>query len=116
MKLNGLNIEGRLPSNARLVTADVISMYTNIDTEHGLEILRSFLGKLKDKGNLPVNIDIDTIAETAAIVMHWNLFEYGDCFFQATSWDSHGNSCSGAVGNRLLLSTRQRQTHPIFWL
>ena len=34
---------GKLPRNARLLTADAISMYTNIDTEHGLCILQLFL-------------------------------------------------------------------------
>ena len=41
---------GRLPKNARMVTADAKSMYTKIETEHGLEVLRQFLEELKEEG------------------------------------------------------------------
>jgi hypothetical protein len=34
---------GALPPNARLFTANAMSMYTNIDTEHGLEIIEKWL-------------------------------------------------------------------------
>ena len=73
---------GPLPSNARVFTADANSMYTNIDTDHGLEILRQFLEELDEEGKLPPNIKIDIIIEAARIVMRWNIFEYGDCYFR----------------------------------
>ena len=43
-----------LPSNARGFKADANKMYTSIDIEHGLEVLRQFLEELKQEGNLPV--------------------------------------------------------------
>ena len=82
IRLNNFNSKGRLPANAKLVTADAVSMYTNIDTEHGLKVLRLFLEELKSEGNLPTNFDIDMIVEAARLVMCWNLFEYGDSFFK----------------------------------
>ena len=81
-KLDDINGKGRLPINAKLVTADAVSIYTNIDTEHGLKVLRLFLEELKSEGNLPTNFDIDMIVEAARLVMCWNLFEYGDSFFK----------------------------------
>ena len=47
VKLDNLNSNARLPRNARLVTADAISMYTHIDTNHGLKAMRSFLEKIR---------------------------------------------------------------------
>ena len=81
-KLDNLSSNGRLPENARLVTADAISMYTNIDMNHGLKVLRSFLEELRSANDLPPNFDIDMIVEAAGLVMHWNIFEYGDCCFK----------------------------------
>ena len=43
---------GQLPPNAKGFTADVNSMYSNIDTKHLLEILRKFLEELDEEGNL----------------------------------------------------------------
>ena len=73
---------GPLPPNARIITADAKSMYTNIDTDHALEILRSFLEELEAEGKLPLDFDIDMILEAAALVMRWNIFEFGDCYFK----------------------------------
>ena len=72
---------GRLPKNARMFKADATSMYTNIDTTHGLKILKSFLIELKEEGRLTDDFDIDMLIEAAALIMRWNLFEYGDSYF-----------------------------------
>ena len=42
-----LQKNGRLPKNSRHFTADAKSMYTNIDTNHALEVLRVFLEELE---------------------------------------------------------------------
>ena len=73
--------DGRLPENVRMIKADAKSMYTNIDTDHALHILRLFLEELKDDGCLPEDFDIDMLIEAATLIMTWNLFEYGDLFF-----------------------------------
>ena len=71
-----------LPSNARVFTADANSMYTNIDTEHALIILRKFLEELAAEGKLPLDFVIEMIVEAAKLVMRWNIFVYGDCYFK----------------------------------
>ena len=71
-----------LPPNAYLIKADARKMYTCIDTTHGLAILRQFLEELEAQGDLPVHFNIDLIVEAAALVMRWNIFEYGNCYFQ----------------------------------
>ena len=68
-----------LPPNAYLIKADARKMYTCIDTIHGLAILRQFLEELEAQGDLPVHFNIDLIVEAAALVMRFNIFEYGDC-------------------------------------
>ena len=61
-----------------MVKADVESLHTRTDTEHGLKVLRQFLEKLQRKGKLQHNFYIELIVEAAALVMRWNLFECGD--------------------------------------
>jgi hypothetical protein len=38
----------KLPYNARLFTANVVSMYTNINTKHSIQVFREWLMDLKD--------------------------------------------------------------------
>ncbi|KAL7523453.1 hypothetical protein ACHAWF_000527 [Thalassiosira exigua] len=57
-------------------------MYTNIDTDRALEILRSFLEELKAEGKLSLDFDNGMILEAAALVMIWNIFEFGGCYFK----------------------------------
>ena len=73
---------GPLSCNAFHLTADANSMYTNIDTEHALQVLRWFLEELDAEGNLPPDYDIDMLLDAARIVMTWNIFEFGDCCFR----------------------------------
>ena len=66
----------------RVVIADANSIYANIDTEHALTILRLFLEELDREGLLPLDFKIELVIEAARIVMTWNIFEYGDCYFR----------------------------------
>ena len=77
-----LQKNGRLPSNARHFTADAKSMYTYIDTNHGLEVLRLFLEELEREGKLPPDFNIEMIMQAATLIMRWNIFEFGDTFFK----------------------------------
>ena len=69
---------GELPHDAKLFTADATSMYTNIDTTHGLEILRKWLERLKEKGQLSSTFPIDFIVRLSELVMRNNHFMFGN--------------------------------------
>merc|ERR1712086_1230046 len=73
-----------------MVTADDKSMYTKIETEHCLEVLRQFLEELQEEGKLPPDFDIEMIVEAAALVMRWNLFECGDCYLKQLAGTAMG--------------------------
>jgi len=68
-----------LTPNAKLITADAVSMYTNIDTPHGLEILSQFIHEhaLAIDDNFPVN----TVIKLLTLVMKNNIFSFGDLYF-----------------------------------
>ena len=69
---------GILPPNAKLCTADANSMYTDIDTDHALEVIHKWLDDLKSK--LPVNYPLEAVKKAVELVMKNNIFEWGDIY------------------------------------
>ena len=67
---------GQLPPNAKLFTADAVSMYTNIDTSHGLEAMRTAFIQLADK--IPTDFPDELILDALGIIMRNNVFQFGD--------------------------------------
>ena len=56
-------------------------MHANIDTTHGLKILNDFLVELWNEGCLAADFDVDMLIEAVALILRWNIFEYGDSHF-----------------------------------
>ena len=65
-----------LPPNARLFSVDAVSMYSNIDTAHGLEVIAQWLRMYKTE--LPDNIPSDMINAALHLVMSDNILQFGD--------------------------------------
>ena len=74
-ELKDLNKIEILPNTARLITADVVSMYKNIDSENGLQILKDFL-------NLHNLSDFSFQTNKIITVMKNNILTFEDLSFQ----------------------------------
>ena len=65
-----------LPTGARLFSIDAVAMYSNIDTEHGLQVCRDFFDKYEDQ--LPEDAPTEFLLEALEIIMKENIFQFGD--------------------------------------
>ena len=94
--LDHLSSFHRLPYNAFLFTADAQSMYTNIDTDHALQVIGEWLDELQSSGKLADNglstFPVEAIKEALALVMKNNIFEFGDMYFQQLTGTAMGTS------------------------
>jgi len=93
-KLKRLQRRGRLPPDVWLFIADARSMYTNIDTEHAIEIIGKWLDKLHREGKLPHDFPLEAVKEAMAIVMRNNIFEWGDLRFLQLLGTAMGTSAA----------------------
>ena len=86
------NLESlKLPENARLFTADAVSMYTNINTEAALSEIAIYLRRNRRKfPDVPINALISGLE----IVMTNNVFSLGDTFWKQISGAAMGQSPS----------------------
>lgn len=68
---------GDLPPNSKLFTADAVSMYTNIDSDHAIKSIDSWLTELAYKRALPEKFPKTLVVDLLRLVMQNNVFEFG---------------------------------------
>ena len=90
--LDKLRELGPLPPDAKLFTADANSMYTNIDTDHAIDVISLWLDSLR--GQLPDRFPLDAVKEAMSLVMRNNVFEWGDCYFLQLLGTAMGTSAA----------------------
>ena len=71
--------QGKLPPGARLFSVDTIGMYSNICSDHGIEVAQDFLHKFKDQ--LPEGCPTDFLIAALELVMKNNIFQFGDTYW-----------------------------------
>ena len=70
---------GTLPSTAVIVIADAVSMYTNIDTTHGLQVIEAWLALHAHE--LPVGFPTPMVLKALKLVMFNNVFQFDDTYW-----------------------------------
>jgi hypothetical protein len=81
-----------LPPGARLFSVDAIAMYSNIDTEHGIQVLTSWLRDYC--ADLPQCMPVDFIIKALAEIIRSNIFQSGDTFWGQTGGCAMGTSAT----------------------
>jgi hypothetical protein len=98
---------GPLPPNARLFTADAVSMYTNIDKQHAGEVFRAWFTSYPEE--IPSTFPTEFFLSCLEIVMSNNVFSFGDTFWQQKSGTAMGTSCACLYAT-LYCALHERQT------
>jgi hypothetical protein len=81
-----------LPPGARLFSVDAIGMYSNIDTNHGIDVLTRWLRDYRD--DLPKCMPVDFIIEALTKIMRSNIFQFGDTYWKQTQGCTMGTSAA----------------------
>jgi len=79
-----------LPLGTKLATADAVSMYTNMDTQHVISTVNRWLQR--HKRVLPSDLRVDLITEAISIVMTQNVFQFDDTYWIQTCGAAMGTS------------------------
>jgi len=79
-----------LPKGAKLFSADAVSMYSNIHTGHGLEVIETFINL--HLANLPANFPKQMLLESLTKIMENNIFQFGDTYWWQKSGTAMGTS------------------------
>ena len=110
---------GPLPLNARLFTADAVSMYTNIDTQHALEVFARWLTEFPDE--IPEKFPTKLFLQVLEQVMTRNLFQFDDTYYRQIDGTAMGTSSACmfatlyyALHERLTILTHFGHAMPFF--
>ena len=86
------SISSPLPNNAKLITADAISMYTNINPTHAKFILKQWVSSFSHE--LPANFPSTFLIEAVDIIMTKNIFKFGNTHYLQKKGLAMGTSCA----------------------
>jgi hypothetical protein len=90
--LEELDKIGELDEGSKVITMDATAMYTNIETDHGLEILEKFIDMFADQ--LPDDFPRDLLLWAMKIIMRYNLFEFGPTILKQLCGTAMGTPCA----------------------
>lgn len=84
------------PKSTSIFTMDAVSMYTNIHLGHALPTIVSFLtshpkGKEIQKSS---KISVPALEYALELIMSYNLFNFGDCYFLQLAGTAMGAPCA----------------------
>ncbi len=84
----------QLPPNAKLFTCDAVSMYTNIDSTHGIQVIMNWIEEYLEE--IPTNFPKELFLRILQIIMTSNIFQLDDTYWLQTCGTSMGTSCTCA--------------------
>ena len=90
--LEELKTLGRLPPHARLFTCDAVSMYTNINTKHGVLTFKKWIEQHSNE--LPPDFPTALFLKLLELVMSENIFQFDDTFYRQEDGTAMGTSCA----------------------
>jgi hypothetical protein len=76
------------------VTFDAVSMYSNIDLDHAMPIMRQWFESYVPAPGEPALAPVDTIMAALELVMRWNIFAFGDSYYRQLIGTAMGTSCA----------------------
>ena len=82
----------QLPKNTKLFTSDATSMYTNIDPDEGINVLRKYITTYKSEVKETVNTEL--ICDLTKLVMNTNIFKFGDTWWHQQIGTAMGTPCA----------------------
>ena len=92
--LDELRAIKNLPDNAYLVTADADKMYSNIDTDHALEVIPAWLDEISSHPAFPSDFPLVAVKEAMATIMRNNIFTFGVLHFLQLLGTAMGTSAA----------------------
>ena len=81
-----------LPPNAKIVTTDAVSMYSNIDTTEGKTVIQSYLNTFAHE--LDKHFPTDLVCHLLSIVMKTNIFKFGSTWWKQINGTAMGTPCA----------------------
>jgi hypothetical protein len=81
-----------LPKNAKLFSVDAVAMYSNIDTDHGITVLKDWLRLYQDE--LPPSMPVDFVVAALEEIMKNNIFQFGDTYWRQIRGCAMGTSAA----------------------
>jgi len=86
-----------LPDTAVIITCDAVSMYTNIDLDHCMQVMKDWFRIYKSE--LPTDLPTDEIIVALELVMKQNVFHFGYTWWKQLVGTAMGTPCACVIAS-----------------
>ena len=87
------------PTNCKLASIDISSLYTNIPHEEGIQSALHFLSSLKESCKYPEQPNPEVLGELMNLVLKNNVFEFNEQFYLQIQGTAMGTKMAPAYAN-----------------
>lgn len=94
----------KFPNNVKLLSADIESLYTNINLDHAFNVICEFA---KDK-LYENDIDLTAFSVILKFIFDFNYFCYNDKFYKQIKGIAMGSICGPTIANIVVFSLEQK--------
>ena len=91
--LNTINESNIINNNTRILIADAVSMYTNIDPIEGISIISKYIN-LYQQEHPPNSPPKEFIIQLLDLVMKYNIFKFGNTWWRQLIGTAMGTPCA----------------------
>ena len=89
----------RIPPGAQIFTFDAVSMYSNINLNHALPIMKSWFESYVSQPGGKKLANTNVLMSALTLVMKWNTCKFGDSYLKQKVGTSMGTSCAVFFAN-----------------
>ena len=104
----------QLPPNAKMVTFDAVSMYSNIDITHAMSVMKHWFDTFVPSPGKESLGPTNTLLAAINLVMRNNIMQFGDSYFKQLIGTAMGTSCAVWFANLYFGSHEKHSILPEF--
>ena len=108
------NVKLKPNTDYRMVSADAVSMYSNMNIDDTIATVRAYLLEFVPKDKIRFNMDL--LIDLIEIVLRYNIYMFGDLYFKSIKGIAMGTCSAVMLSNIYVAYNEEKKIKPKYYL